>query len=218
MRESAYNLRLLKMVFLGGPWLKISAVYCFAGFIIACAGRRDYMEEALTESLNAYSLVISVLPAVLLLYYPVLRICQNSSAVVRTGKDTYIGRARSLLFLISGAFVLYYGAGTYLMSKFIFSREGWYDMGGNVKIWGLKLLLLLLLLLTASLICCLAMVRNINPAAAAVVILAAGYLFWSRIDRNGFSMGDFSILCAALLILLLTEEYLLKRGDFMYWR
>ncbi len=218
MRESAYNLHLLKMVFLDGPWLKISAVYCFAGFFIACAGGRIYMEEAVEEGLASYSLAVSLLPAVMLLYYPVLRICQSSSAVVSQGKEQYIGRLRNLLWLISGAFVLYYGAGTYLMSKFIFSEGHWYDSEANLKIWGLKLLLLFLLLMTVSLVLCFCMVRNVNFGAAAFFTLIAVYLFWRRIDLNGFSMRDISVLIAVLLVLLLIEEYLLKRWDFMYWR
>ncbi len=206
------------MVFWGGSWLKISAFYCFAGFIIACAGGRTYIEEAINEGISSYSLSVSVLPAAMLLYYPVLRICQNSSAVIRQGRDLYISSVRNLLWLISGVYVLYYGAGTYLMSRFIFSEGRWYDSEAALRIWGLNLLLLFLLLVAVSLGFCFCMVRNLNFGVAAFLTLAAVYLFWRRIDLNGFNMRAVSFLLAVLLIQLLTEEFLLKRQDFMYWR
>lgn len=218
MKELAYNLRFLKKVFLGGPWLKLSAVYCFFGFIIVSAGREAYIDIPMKKSICTYAMVISVLPAAILLYYPVVRICQNSSAVLSAGKENYICRVRNLLWLISSAFVLYYCAGTYLMSKFIFSEGHWNNMDENLKVWGMKAALLLLFLLAVSIFYCFSMARNLNPAAAAFMILAAAWFFWSRIDVNGLRILDFTILCALLLVMLLAQEYLLKRWDFMYWR
>ena len=66
MKTLAYNLRFLKMIFFGGPWLKISAVYCFVGFIIEAWGQQGYMENVMEKSLSSYTLVISALPAVIL--------------------------------------------------------------------------------------------------------------------------------------------------------
>lgn len=218
MKELACNLRFLKMVFRGGSWLKLSAVYCFVGFVIASSGQWVYIEEAVAESLSSFVLTISVLPSVILLYYPVLRICQNSAAVVSEGKGAYVGRVRNLLWMVSGIFVLYYGAGAYLLSKFVFSDGNWYNRGENLKVWLLKLLLLLLFLLVVSLVYCFCMVRNVNSAAAAVVVLVGTFLFWSRIDIGGYNHWHYSLLFGALLLLLLGETYLLKRRDFMYWR
>lgn len=218
MKELVYSLCFLKKVFLGGPWLKLSAVYCFAGFIIAAAGREAYIDIPLEKSICIYVMVVSVLPAAILLYYPVLRICQNSSAVLGAGRENYICRVRNLLWLISAVYVLYYCAGTYLMSKFIFSEGHWNNMDENLKVWGMKAALLLLFLLAVSIFYCFSMVRNVNPAAAAFAILAAAWFFWSRIDMNGLRIQDFTILCAVLFCFLLAQEYLLKRWDFMYWR
>lgn len=218
MKTLAYNLRFLKMIFFGGPWLKISAVYCFVGFIIEAWGQQGYMENVMEKSLSSYTLVISALPAVILLYYPILRTCQNSAAVVSEGKEDYIGRVRNLLWSISGAYVLYYGIGTYLLSKFVLSEGVWYNSAEGLQLWGLKLLLLLLFLMVVSLVYGFCMVRNVNPTAVAFVVLAGTFFFWNRIDVNGYARGDFSILCGILVVLLLAETYLLKRGDFMYWR
>jgi len=218
MKELAYNLRFLKKVFLGGPWLKLSAVYCFAGFIIVTAGREAYIDVPMGDSMCAYAMIVSVLPAAILLYYPVLRICQNSSAVLGAGKKNYIRRVRNLLWLISISFVVYYCAGIYLMSKFIFSEGRWYSMDENLKVWGMKAALLLLFLLAVSIFYCFSMARNLNPAAAAFVVLAAAWFFWNRIDANVPKIQDFTILCAVLLVFFLAQEYLMKRWDFMYWR
>lgn len=218
MQELVCNLRILRLIFLKGAWLKISAFYCFVGLFIASASRWVYMEEAVAESLSAYVLTVSVVPAGLLLYYPILHSSRNSAVVTAVGRNNYFVRIRKLLWFVNLIFVVYYGVGTYFLSRYIFTEGSWYDSGANLKIWGLKLLILFLWLMILSMICCILMARNVNFAATAFSVLVLTFLFWRKIDLNGMRMVDFTVLLAVLLAVFAAEEYLRRRADFIYWR
>lgn len=218
MKNINNNLRFLKFTFLRSSTMKLSAVYCFCSFVLVHSAEWIWMEEAVFKSLSAFVIVTSVLPSAVLLYLPILKTCQNSSLMVGIGKTSYQRKVGRILWDISGIFVLYYGIGTYLLSKCFFTEGHWLNKENSLLVWGLELLMLVIFLCFISDMFLICGTKNVNFAVTIACAFLTSYIFWRKIDFIGISTYDIFFGGAVLLMTYVFTEGFFKRSDFIYWR
>lgn len=198
--------------------MKLSAVYCFCSFVLVHSTEWIWMEEAVFKSLSAFVIVTSVVPSAVLLYLPILKICQNSSLIIGIGKTSYQRKVGKILWIINGIFVLYYGIGTYLLSKCFFTEGNWLNTENGLLVWGLELLTLVLFLCLISYMFLIFGTKNVNFAVTTACAFVTSYIFWRKIDFIGISIYDMFFLGAVLLMMYVFAEDSFKRLDFIHWR